>query len=56
VLPPAPIPVAASAAVLLLLLLCLCQVGLWCVKLDGGMSLEQRNRTIDEFTHNPGAA
>jgi hypothetical protein len=23
------------------------------VKLEGSMSLEQRNRTIDEFTHNP---
>mgnify|MGYP001811539609 CR=1 FL=1 len=31
------------------------QVGLRCVKLDGGMTLEQRNRTIDTFTHNPGA-
>jgi SNF2 family DNA or RNA helicase len=41
---------------LLLLLLLLFQVGLRCVKLDGSMSLEQRNRTIDEFTHNPGAA
>lgn len=31
----------------------LAQVGLRCVRLDGGMALEARNRTIDEFSHNP---
>lgn len=29
------------------------QVGIRCVKLDGGMSLEQRNRVIATFSHDP---
>ena len=29
------------------------QVGIRCVKLEGSMSLEQRSRAIDSFTHDP---